>query len=145
MRAVAPGESGGRWAAAMPCIGGGFLGLVLIAALSGCGGDSNGAEAPDGSPEAAIVAGKRLFAKNGCQVCHGAGGRGDGKMAPALRPPPRDFRDRSAYRQGHSPAEIAHTIREGISTGRGGMPAYAHLKAEERDLIAQYIASLQVP
>jgi len=64
-------------------------------------------------------------------------------MAPALRPLPQDFGDASGYRRGSSVQEIARTIREGISTGRGGMSAYAHLTPEEREMIARYIVSLQ--
>ncbi len=123
----------------------GVLVLALITSLWACGGEPDAAEPPDGSPEAAIAAGKRLFAKNGCQVCHGDAGRGDGRMAPALRPPPRDFRDKTVYRQGHSAVAIARTIREGISAERGGMPAYAHLRPEEREQISRYVVSLQNP
>ncbi|MFH1572237.1 MAG: cytochrome c [Gemmatimonadota bacterium] len=97
-----------------------------------------------GTPaEAEVAAGARLFARNGCAVCHGDQGRGDGKMAAALRPPPRNLHEVEAYRRGRTVAEIAGTIREGISTGRGGMPGYAHLSEEDRLLLARYIVSLQ--
>lgn len=121
--------------------------LALVGCLWACS-DEPAAEAGGagaGSPQEVIAAGKRLFGRNGCQVCHGEEGRADGRMAPALRPPPRDFRDLSGYKQGNSVLEIARSIREGISTGRGGMPAYAHLTAQEREMIARYIASLQEP
>lgn len=115
--------------------------------LWSCGDEPAGGagKAVPGSPQAAVAEGKRLFSKNGCQVCHGDQGRGDGRMASALRPPPRDFRDVAGYRRGASAPEIARTIGEGISTGRGGMPAYSHLTPEERQAIARFVVALQEP
>jgi mono/diheme cytochrome c family protein len=64
-------------------------------------------------------------------------------MAAALRPPPRDLRQRQAYRQGPELDDIVRSIREGVGTGSGGMPAYAHLSEEDLRLLATYIVSLQ--
>jgi mono/diheme cytochrome c family protein len=84
-----------------------------------------------------------LYMENGCAVCHGRDGSGSGPLAHNIEPPPRDYRDPSAYKQGTSVAEIAHTIAAGVGGPNSKMPQYPHLSAEERTLIAQYIVSLQ--
>ena len=106
----------------------------LLALLCGCGSaverESSGVEN-----------GRALFKRNGCAVCHGADGRGDGQVASSLKPPPRDFRDLRAYKNGHSVEEIARTIERGIPGST--MPGYAHVAAADRREIAKYIRSLQ--
>jgi len=81
--------------------------------------------------------------ENGCGVCHGRDGSGKGPLAHTIEPPPRDYRDPSAYKQGTSVDAIADTIAVGIGAS-SKMPQYPHLSAEERTLIAQYIVSLQL-
>jgi mono/diheme cytochrome c family protein len=104
---------------------------------SGSGGPSVAA-----SPEA-IAAGMGLYTENGCGVCHGRDGSGKGPLAHTIQPPPRDYRDPSAYKQGTSVAEIADTIAAGVGGASSKMPQYLHLSEEERTLIGQYIVSLQ--
>ena len=94
------------------------------------------------SPEG-IEAGMDLYMENGCGVCHGRDGSGRGPLAHTIEPPPRDYRDPSAYKQGTSVAEIADTIAAGVGGASSKMPQYLHLSEEERTLIAQYIVSLQ--
>ena len=106
---------------------------ALAALAAGCAGESD-----DG--RAAEAQGKALFTRNGCAVCHGPDGRGDGQIAATLQPPPRDFRDPAAYKNGHSKAAIARTIQKGMPGT--SMPGYRHLSAEEREQIAAYIRSL---
>lgn len=93
-----------------------------------------------GGSDDAIAPGKALFTRNGCAVCHGPEGRGDGQVAVTLQPPPRDFRDPTAYKNGHTQAAIARTIQKGMPGT--SMPGYPHLSAEEREQIAAYIRSL---
>ena len=95
-----------------------------------------------GSP-AGIAAGMDLYMENGCGVCHGRDGSGKGPLAHTIEPPPRDYRDPTAYKQGTSVAAIADTIAAGIGGASSKMPRYPHLSEEERTLIAQYIVSLQ--
>ena len=103
---------------------------VLVAGCAGEGEDATGA----------VEQGKALFTRNGCAVCHGPDGRGDGQIAATLKPPPRDFRDPAAYKNGHSKAAIARTIQKGMPGT--SMPGYGHLSAEEREQMAAYIRSL---
>ena len=106
---------------------------ALAALVAGCTGESDDAKG-------AVAQGKALFTRNGCAVCHGPDGRGDGQIAATLQPPPRDFRDPTAYKNGHSKAAIARTIQKGMPGT--SMPGYRHLSAEEREQIAAYIRSL---
>ncbi len=85
--------------------------------------------------------GRSLYLRNGCAVCHGDEGRGDGRLAATLRPPPRDFRDAQAYKQGRDVESIAQTISSGLAGTN--MPAFAHLSAADRVSIARFIVDLQ--
>ncbi len=107
---------------------------TLVALAAGCAGES------DDGDDGAVAEGKALFTRNGCAVCHGPDGRGDGQIAATLKPPPRDFRDPAAYKNGHSKAAIARTIQKGMPGT--SMPGYRHLSEEEREQIAAYIRSL---
>ena len=110
-----------------------ILRWALAALAAGCAGEGEDAKGE-------IAQGKALFTRNGCAVCHGPDGRGDGQIAATLQPPPRDFRDPAAYKNGHSKAAIARTIQKGMPGT--SMPGYGHLSAEEREQIAAYIRSL---
>ena len=115
-----------------------YVGWALLAGLllAGCGGRGN-----ETDPAAQAAVGKELYTRNGCAVCHGDQGRGDGRMAPTLQPPPRDFTDSTAYSRGAGIEQIKASIRNGT----GAMPAYPHLKSGDIHLIALYIRSLQKP
>jgi mono/diheme cytochrome c family protein len=90
-----------------------------------------------------VTRGQQLYAKHGCAVCHGSTGRGDGPTARKLTPPPRDFADPRHYIQGSSEEAIAESIATGVETSRSSMPAFSHISAKERRLIAAWVVSLQ--
>jgi high-affinity iron transporter len=92
-----------------------------------------------------IEQGRALYAANGCGTCHGATGRGDGPMAKTLSPPPRDFRDASAFKNGTDPASVANTIATGLTRDGGQMQSYFHLSERERHLLARFVLSLREP
>ena len=108
--------------------------LLVIVLVAGCGGEEKRT-----SDE--VAEGKKLFIRNGCAVCHGPLGRGDGPVAASLKPPPRDFSDNKAYKKGATVEAIGETIRRGVP--QSAMPAYPHLDTEDLRLIAVYIQSLQ--
>ncbi len=108
--------------------------LALAVLAVSCNGDRD-------ESKTEIESGKALFIRNGCTVCHGESGWGDGKIAASLRPPPRDFRDRGAYKNGNDQTSIARTIEKGVPGT--SMPGYPHLVAADRRLIAVYIYSLK--
>ena len=112
---------------------------VLVAVLvigCGVGGENDKNKANDES-----ASGKALFIRNGCAVCHGNAGRGDGPVASSLKPPPRDFRDRASYKKGRGVEAISETIKLGVA--KSAMPAYPHIVPADRRLLALFIESLQ--
>ncbi|MBK7906582.1 MAG: copper chaperone PCu(A)C [Gemmatimonadetes bacterium] len=94
--------------------------------------------------EPSLAEGRALYASDGCAGCHGTTGHGDGPVAHTLTPPPRDFREASAFKNGVDESAIAQTIATGIPNG-GAMPLYAHLSERERRSLARYVISLRTP
>lgn len=90
-----------------------------------------------------IERGKALYAANGCGTCHGLSGRGDGPIARTLTPPPRDFRDAAAFKNGVDPSSVANTIATGLTRDGGQMQSYFHLSDRERHLLARFVISLR--
>ena len=109
--------------------------------LVGCDG---AAPASESQAAVSVEAGQRLYRDHGCALCHGEKGRGDGRLARSLDPPPRDFSKSGQFNLGHSVDEIAEAIRTGAG-GRGAMPGYGHLALEHRRALATYITSLAEP
>jgi high-affinity iron transporter len=104
-----------------------------------------GATLPDdGEALVSAAEGRALYRANGCASCHGPNGWGDGTVGRTLTPPPRDFRDAQAFRNGTDVASIAQTIATGLMTG-GAMPRYPHLTNAERESLALYVISLRTP
>ena len=102
------------------------------------------AAAPSGAAvDGAIAQGHALYRVNGCAVCHGPDGRGDGVSAARLHPAPRDFKDLTSYVQGTSAADIAATLGAGFRTGTPPMPTYSHLSRSDRLALGAFIVSLQ--
>jgi mono/diheme cytochrome c family protein len=115
------------------------VGLVVLAALQAAA--CSGGTAPALAHE--IEQGRVLYAANGCGTCHGLTGRGDGPIGKTLHPPPRDFRDAAAFKNGADPASVASTIATGLTRDGGQMQSYFHLSARERHLLARYVISLR--
>ncbi len=126
---------------------GAFAALALLAATVG---PPPAAAAED--PPADLVLhgdaahGAKLFAKH-CAVCHGAGGHGDGMLAPHLRTPPRDLTDRERMDQ-RSDRQILLTVRDGgAAVGLSPvMTAFAdRLSPAEIEDVATFVRSLSRP
>ena len=115
----------------------GVISAVML--LFSCSGSDD--VSVESRPEA-MARGKLLYDRYGCAVCHGAEGRGDGPVARSLKPPPRDFRDAEAFKNGRSLGAISETIRVGVMDKGVGMPGYPHIPNEERRAIGAYVASL---
>lgn len=112
---------------------------LCVAALVAAGCGSQQAE----QREDEVARGKQIYGANGCGTCHGLEGRGDGPVARTLNPPPRDFRDQQAFKNGADPASIANTIATGLTRDGGQMQSYFHLSDRERYLLARYVISLR--
>lgn len=100
-------------------------------------------QAPSGTREAEVARGRELYGQHGCATCHGLAGRGDGPVGRTLTPPPRDFRDAAAFKNGADPSSIANTLATGLTRDGGQMQSYFHLSDRERYLIARYVISLR--
>lgn len=85
-----------------------------------------------------LVNGAALFTLH-CQSCHGAKGKGDGVLAPGLRPQPTNFHEGSKA-NGLSPFQAYNTIRLGVDGT--AMRAFDELNDDEAWDLAFYVLSL---
>ena len=115
------------------------VGLLLLGLGAGCGEETQG----DATQDNPVAQGRKLFMANGCNLCHGPEGRGDGPVARSLNPKPRNFADLSAYKRGPGLEQIEETIQHGLNTGQGIMPAFPNIASEDRHRLALFIQSLQ--
>lgn len=113
--------------------------LVLAAIAASCGGSSGPAVEAMGAD--AIAAGQRAYQANGCRVCHGPDGRGDGPLASSLEPRPRDFTDASAFLGDRSVEAIAEVIADGVPSRPTPMPSFSHLDETTRRQLAAWVLS----
>lgn len=120
-----------------------FVCVGLTAAWLGCGRAPARDLAGPALAPADVAAGKDLYVANGCAVCHGPSGSGDGAVAATMPIKPRDFHDPKAYKNGSGIDTIAQSIATGVGDGPAGMPAYSHLSEQDRRRIATFLVSLQ--
>lgn len=91
------------------------------------------------TPES-IAAGKKLYDAQ-CATCHGATGKGDGKMAASLpEPKPSDLAD-AAWKHGSTDGEIFTVIKDGVK-GTGMRGAAARMKPDDMWNVVNYIRTL---
>lgn len=106
--------------------------------------------------EPSVAAGRELYETNGCIICHGLYGKGDGGARKILHVPPADLRETAKFKKGSTEAAIAKTLAEGIEVEHYwpeleathhylAMPAFDHLTKQERLSLARYILSLSKP
>ena len=99
--------------------------------------------APGCSRAPSIADGRQLYKGNGCATCHGPLGRGDGPIGRTLKPPPRDFRDERAFKNGGSVEAIARTLADGLTRDGSQMPRFDHLSEYERQSLAMFVISIR--
>lgn len=85
-----------------------------------------------------------MYLGNGCAVCHGKEGKGNGLSAERYYPRPIDLTDPAAYTLGASVEAIQQTVKKGIQKENSAMPAYDHLTGSELYAIAVFLESVQV-
>ena len=122
----------GQRVAAVPAL------LALLLSISACASPR-----PPADATAEVRQGQNLYATNGCGSCHGPDGRGDGPLSKTLTPPPRNFRDAQAFKNGTTVDSVAQTIATGLTRDGGQMQPYLHLSDRERRLLARYVISLR--
>ncbi len=120
-------------------------GLILILALllTGCADWpelSKRVENPYPGDVAAVARGNALYVSQGCAVCHGEKGGGDGTEAARLPVPPADFTDRERMISRGDPNLFWAIVRGREKTK---MPAYGQELSENQvwDLV-NYLRSL---
>lgn len=100
---------------------------------------------PVPTSDALVAKGKKLFVKHKCNNCHGATGRGDGRLAESLMDAWKhavfvhDITNPNYFKAGFDPQTIFRTL----STGMDGTPmsSYAHLPEEDRWALVHYVRS----
>ena len=106
---------------------------------------------PSAAPAADAAAGKATFATN-CESCHGASGKGDGPVAVAIDPPPRDFSlgefkfDTDEDGSPGTDADLKNVISNGAGTYGGNQmmaPWGGTMSAEDLDNVVAFIRSLK--
>ena len=92
------------------------------------------------TPES-LAAGKKLYDAQ-CAMCHGATGKGDGKMAAAITtgPKPSSMTD-AEWKHGSTDGEIFTVIREGVK-GTGMRGFAARMKPADLWNLVNYVRSL---
>lgn len=117
-----------------------FVTIILSGLLTGCGLSP---EEKARIQREAEERGRQLYLTNGCAVCHGKEGRGDGLNAARYYPPPTDFYDPANYRQGPSRGAMMRTIKNGVPREGTAMAGFDHLTDIELRDLAIYLESLQ--
>lgn len=119
--------------------------LLLLAPLGAAAQSPPAPPAPPARPPAKTAAllarGQASFNVN-CAACHGLGGEGNGPVAFAVRPRPRNLR-REPFQQGDGVEQLFATITRGLPSGT--MASYAQLPDEERWALAYYVAAFRAP
>jgi mono/diheme cytochrome c family protein len=87
-----------------------------------------------------LETGKQVYDLN-CAACHGVRGRGDGPVAFAVKPPPRDL-VKEPFKAGDRVDQIFHTVTNGLPNTR--MVGYPHLKEIDRWALAYYVRALRI-
>ena len=86
-----------------------------------------------------IAAGEKNYKMNGCAVCHGDKGLGDGPGGKSLKPAPRDL-VAGKWTQGGKSIELFKSISNGVKGT--GMAAFKGLPLQKRWELVQYIRSI---
>jgi mono/diheme cytochrome c family protein len=110
--------------------------LAVAAALSSA--TPAAADPPPRTP--ALVDKGRTSFNLYCAACHGVTGEGNGPVAFAVRPRPRNLR-KDRLVQGDSVEQLFATITRGLPSGT--MASYAQLPADERWALAYYVRTFR--
>ncbi len=106
---------------------------------------------PSALHAADAAAGKELFVKTNCNSCHGMEGKGDGPVAAALDPKPRNFSvgdfkfDANKDGKKGTAADLSMVIKQGAAAfgGSAMMMPNPGLSDEDISVIVAYVESLK--
>ncbi len=88
-----------------------------------------------------IEKGKKLYQANGCSLCHGDHGRGDGLLAGGLKNKPRNFKDYHEMKRMPT-IRMEQAIRNGLEGT--AMQAFSHFSDSEIEALTNYLRSFLV-
>ncbi len=99
------------------------------------------AKTPAPTPQL-LAQGKALYEgpAAGCSACHGLTGEGNGPVAFAIKPPPRNFKT-EPFKGGDSVGQVFTTITLGLPNTR--MVGYPMLPEADRWALAYYVLALR--
>jgi high-affinity iron transporter len=106
-----------------------MLACVLVAATP----------APAPTPKL-IETGKQVYDIN-CAACHGATGEGNGPVAFAVKPPPRNL-VKDPFKAGDTVDQIFKTVSTGLPNTR--MVGYPSIKEVDRWAVAYYVRAFRI-
>ena len=104
-----------------------------------------------GAAHADAAKGKEVFVKTNCNSCHGMTGKGDGPVAAALDPKPRDYTkgdfkfDADGDGKAGTDADISMVIKNGAAAYGGSAMMMPNPTLSDADLalLVAYIRSLK--
>ena len=76
-----------------------------------------------------------------CLACHGATGEGNGPVAFAVKPPPRNF-VKDPFKAGDSVEQIYATVTNGLANTK--MVGYPQIKEVDRWALAYYVRAFRI-
>ena len=85
-----------------------------------------------------IEEGKNLFQENGCALCHGDQGLGDGPIANGLQNKPRNFRDYDEMKRMPT-IRMEQAIHEGLQGT--AMPSFSQFSESQTEALTNYLKS----
>lgn len=91
------------------------------------------------STDEVITKGSGLYQTN-CASCHGQTGKGDGPKAERLNPKPRNYGNKTAFRNGTTVLNLFQTVTNGIPGT--SMPSFDLLPVDHRFAIVHFIRTL---
>ena len=99
------------------------------------------AKAPPSSPQL-LERGRLAYEGTtaGCSACHGLTGEGNGPVAFAIKPPPRNFKV-DPFKSGDTVEQIFTTITIGLPGTK--MVGYPQLSEDDRWALAYYVRSFR--
>lgn len=114
------------------------VGIVVSAALVATAAAAPATRPPPARTPALLAAGKAIYegTKAGCSACHGVRGDGNGPVAFAVKPPPRNL-VKDPFKNGDSVERIYDTVTNGLPNTR--MVGYPNLGDDERWALAYYV------
>jgi high-affinity iron transporter len=112
--------------------------LVAVCVLAAAAAAAGPSIPPAPTPKL-LEAGKAAYAAT-CLACHGATGEGNGPVAFAIKPPPRNF-VKDKFKAGDSPGAVFQTITNGLPNTR--MVGYPQIPELDRWGVTYYVLALR--